>query len=155
MTNILPALSNCLHVLATIVMVGYYLFTGLIYLPVLERQMRANALCDLLEQVSTRLRPYFGGSLLIFFVTGTHLILINPSYPGLGKIFANPWTVLIVIKHVLVLAFLALAMYSERAYLPKISDKNPAALQRFHWVLNINTLMGAVIILLTALAQAG
>ena len=44
MTNILLALSNWLHALATIVFVGYYLFTGLIYLPVFERQMQANAL---------------------------------------------------------------------------------------------------------------
>src|SRR5512135_3763575 len=99
MSTYLVALSNCLHVLATIVMVGYYLFTGLIYLPILERQMRASALCGLLEQVSSRLRPYFGGSLLIFLITGIYLMLVNPSYPGLGKIFANPWTVLIVIKH--------------------------------------------------------
>jgi uncharacterized membrane protein len=153
MSAYLVAISNSLHVLATIVMVGYYLFTGLIYLPVLERQMRANALCELLERVSARLRPYFGGSLLVFMVTGTHLMLINPSYPGLGQIFANAWTILIVIKHVLVLAFLALAMYSERAFLPHISEEKPQALQRFHWALNTNTVMGVVIILLTAFAR--
>ncbi len=155
MTNVLMALSNWLHVLATIVMVGYYLFTGLIYLPILERQMRASALCGLLEQVSTRLRPYFGGSLLVFLVTGIYLMLVNPSYPGLGKIFANPWTVLIVVKHVLVIAFLALAMYAERAFLPHISEAKPEALKRFHWALNINSITGFAIILLTSLAQAG
>ena len=155
MTNVLIALSNGLHVLATIVMVGYYLFTGLIYLPVLERQMRASTLCGLLEQVSARLRPYFGGSLLIFLVTGIYLMLVNPSYPGFGKIFANPWTVFMVVKHVLVIAFLALAMYAERAFLPRISEENPTALQRFHWALNINTVTGIAIILLTSLAQAG
>src|SRR5512135_1727485 len=120
MSTYLVALSNCLHVLATVVMVGYYLFTGLIYLPILERQMRANTLCGLLEQVSARLRPYFGGSLLIFLVTGTHLMLINPSYPGFGNLFANPWTILIVLKHVLVLFFLALAVYSEQAFMRQI-----------------------------------
>ncbi len=155
MNNFLIALSNGLHILATIIIVGYYLFTGLIYLPILERQMRASALCGLLGEVSARLRPYFGASLLIFLVSGIHLMLINPSYPGLGNIFANPWTVLIVIKHVLVIAFLALAMYAERAFLPHISEEKPEALKRFHWVLNINTVTGVVIILLTSLAQAG
>jgi uncharacterized membrane protein len=155
MSGYFVAVSNGLHVLATIVMVGYYLFTGLIYLPLLERQIGPNALCGLLEQVSARLRPYFGASLLVFLITGTHLMLVNPSYPGLGKIFANPWTVLIVIKHVLVLAFLALAMYSERAYLPHISAEQPKALQRFHWALHTNTVLGVAIILLTTFAQAG
>jgi uncharacterized membrane protein len=155
MPNLLVALSNWLHVLATIVMIGYYIFTGLIYLPVLERRMKANALCDLLEQVSARLRPYFGGSLLVFLVTGTHLMLINQDYSGLGNFFANPWSVLIVIKHILVVAFLALAFYSERAYMGKINDQKPEFLKHFHWALNINTSLGVVILLLTSIAQAG
>jgi uncharacterized membrane protein len=125
MSIFLVALSTWLHVLATIVMIGHYLFISLIYLPVFERKMQGNDLRDFLEQVSARLRPFFGGSLLIFLVTGTHLMLINKNYLGFGNIFGNPWSVLIVIKHVLVLAFLALAIYSERAYLGQISDQKP------------------------------
>src|SRR5512137_2234472 len=108
MSPFLLALSNWLHALATIVFIGYYLFTGMIYLPVLERQMQANALRGLLEQISARLRPFFGGSLLIFLVTGTHLMLINENYLGLGNFFGNPWSILIVVKHLLVLMFLFL-----------------------------------------------
>jgi uncharacterized membrane protein len=149
------AISTWLHALATIVMVGYFVFTSLIYLPVFDRQMQPNALRDLLEQISARLRPYFGGSLLIFLVTGTHLMLINEDYLGLGNFFSNAWSVLIIIKHVLVLVFLALAFFSERTFLAKVSDQNPAALKQFHWALNVNTLLGLVIPLLTAFAQAG
>jgi uncharacterized membrane protein len=155
MTNILVALSNWLHVLATIVMIGYYLFTGLIYLPILERQMQPNALRDLLELVSARLRPYFGGSLLIFLVTGTYLTLTNKDYIGFGKFFANPWSVVIVVKHVLVLAFLALAVFSERAFLGQISDRKPEALKQFRSALHINAILGVCILLLTSIAQAG
>lgn len=154
MTTFFVALSTWLHTLATLVMIGYYLFTSLIYLPVLERRMRANALRELLEQISARLRPYFGGSLLIFLVTGTHLMLINKSYLGLGNFFGNSWSALIVIKHGLVLVFLALAMYSERAFLAKISDEKPAALNQFRGSLNINMILGLAILLLTAIAQA-
>jgi uncharacterized membrane protein len=155
MSPILIALSTWLHTLATIMMIGYFLFTSLIFLPVFERQMKADALRDLLEQVSARLRPFFGGSLLIFIVTGTYLMLINENYLGLGNFFANPWSSLIVIKHFLVLPFLALAVYSERAFLGQISDQKPAALKQFRLALNINAVLGVVIILLTSLAQAG
>lgn len=155
MSNFLVALSTWLHVLATIVFIGYYLFTSLIYLPVLERRLPANALRDLLEQVSARLQPYFGGALLVFLVTGTHLMLINQNYMGLGNFFANPWTILIVIKHLLVLAFLALAVFSERAFLGQISDQKPEALKQFRRALNINMVLGVVILLLTSIAQAG
>jgi len=155
MTNYLVAFSTWLHALATIVMIGYFIFTSLIYLPVFERQIQLNALRTLLEQISARLRPFFGGSLLIFLVTGTHLMLINENYLGLGKFFSNSWSVLMVIKHVLVVAFLALAVFSERAYLAKISDQNPEALKRFRLALNINTILGAAILMLTSIVQAG
>jgi uncharacterized membrane protein len=155
MSTFFVSLSTWLHALATIVFVGYYLFTSLIYLPVFESQMRANALRHLLEQVSARLRPFFGGSLLIFLITGTHLMLINKNYLGLGNFFANPWSVLMIIKHVLVLAFLGLAIFSERAFLGKISDEKPEALKQFRRALNINTILGVVILLLTSIAQAG
>lgn len=155
MSAYLVVLSTWLHILATIVWLGYYLFTSLIYLPVFERQMQANALRDLLEQVSARLRPFFGGALLIFLVTGTHLMLINEKYLGLGNFFGNLWSVLIVVKHILVLAFLVLAVFSERAYLSQISDQKPQALSQFRWAVNINTVIGLVILLLTSIAQAG
>ena len=155
MSGFLVALSTWLHTLATIVMIGYYVFTTLIFLPIFERQMQANDLRDLLEQVSARLRPLFGGSLLIFLVTGTHLMLINENYLGLGNFFGNPWSVLIVIKHGLIVAFLALAVFSERAFLAKIGDQKPEALKQFRWALNINTVLGLTILLLTSVAQAG
>jgi uncharacterized membrane protein len=153
MSLILVALSSWLHTMATIVMVGYYFFATIIYQPILERQMQADALRELLEKVSARLRPFFGASLLIFLVTGTHLMLINEDYSGLGHFFANPWSVLIVVKHVLILAFLALAIYSERAFLSKVSEEKPEALRQFHRALNINTAFGVLIILITSIAR--
>jgi uncharacterized membrane protein len=155
MSTMLIALSTWLHTLATIVFVGYYVFTSLIYLPILQSQMDANVLRDLLKQTTGRMQPYFGGALLVFLVTGTYLMLINQSYLGLGHFFSNPWSSLIVIKHGLVLAFLALAVYSERAYLTRISNDNPRPLQQFRMALYVNLILGVVILLLTAMAQAG
>jgi uncharacterized membrane protein len=153
MSTFVIALSTWLHTLATVVFIGHYLFMSLVYLPVFERQAKGSALRELLEEVSGRLRPYFGGSLLIFLVTGTHLMLINEDYLGLGNFFGNPWSILIVIKHVLVLAFLTLAIFSERAIMGKISDEQPQALKQFRLALGVNTFLGILILLLTAAAQ--
>ena len=155
MSIFLIALSTWLHTLATVVFIGHYLFLGLVYLPVFERQAKGSALRELLEQVSARLRPYFGSSLLIFLVTGTHLMLVNEDYLGLGNFFGNAWSILIVIKHVLVLAFLALAIFSERAIMAKISDNNPQALGQFRLALGANLFLGFLILLLTTAAQTG
>jgi uncharacterized membrane protein len=153
MTDLLIPLSTGLHVLATIVFVGYYFLTGLIYLTVLERCLNPSALRDALERASARLRPFFGGSLLVFVVTGTYLMVINQSYQGLGNFLANPWSTLIVVKHVLVLAFLVIAVGSERLFMGQISERKPQALQQFHRALNANALLGVVIVLMTAFAQ--
>jgi uncharacterized membrane protein len=155
MSTFLVALSTWLHVLATIIMIGYFIFTSLILLPVFEHQLQANTLRDLLTQISARLRPFFGGSLLVFLVTGTYLMLINENYLGLGHFFANPWSSLIVIKHMLVIAFLALSIFSDRVFLGQISDQNPQALKHFRWSVNITAVLGVIILLLTSIAQAG
>ena len=82
-------------------------------------------------------------------------MLINKNYLGLGNFFGNPWSVLIVIKHVLIVAFLALAIFSERSFLGQISDQKPEALKQFRWAMNFNTVLGVVILLLTSIAQVG
>ncbi len=154
MSQIISGLSVWLHTLATVVFIGHYLFLSQVYLPVLERRAQGNGLRAMLEEVSSRLRPYFGSSLLIFIITGTYLMLINKSYLGLGQFFGNAWSALIVIKHFIVVAFLVLAILSERAFLTQISDKKPEALKQFRWALNINMFLGLVILLLTSFAQA-
>jgi len=153
MSTILVALFTWLHTLATVVFIGHYLFISQVYLPVFERQAQGDALRGLLEKVSSRLRPYFGGSLLIFIVTGTYLMMINEQYLGLGHFFENAWSALIVIKHFILLVFFALAIYSERVIMAKISDEQPRALKQFRMALGINTLIGILIILLTTVAQ--
>ena len=81
-------------------------------------------------------------------------MLINEDYLGLGDFFGNAWSVLIVVKHVIVLVFLALAIYSERAIMGKISDAQPQALRQFRLVLGVNTALGILILLLTTAAQS-
>lgn len=154
MSTFLIALSTWLHTLATVVFIGHYLFISQVYLPVFERQAHGDALRGLLEEVSSRLRPYFGGSLLIFIVTGTYLMMINEQYLGLGHFFGNAWSALIVIKHFILLVFFALAIYSERVIMAKISDRQPQALKQFRQALGVNTLLGILILLLTTAAQA-
>jgi len=154
MSQIISGLSVWLHSLATVVFIGHYLFMSQVYLPVFERRAQGNALRELLEEVSSRLRPYFGSSLLIFIVTGTYLMMINEDYLGLGHFFGNAWSALIVIKHFIVLAFLALAIFSERVIMGKISDKRPQMLKQFRLLLGVNTFLGVLILLLTAVAQS-
>jgi uncharacterized membrane protein len=154
MSAFLVALSTWLHTLATVVFIGHYLFMSQVYLPIFEHQTQGDALRELLEKASNRLRPYFGSSLLIFLVTGIYLMMINEEYLGWGRFFGNAWSALIVIKHLILLVFFALAIYSERVIMGKISDKQPQAVRQFRLTLSMNTFLGMLIILLTTIAQA-
>jgi hypothetical protein len=140
--------------LATIVMVGHYMFTGLIFLPVIERKTHGTDLCDFLKGVSSQIRPSFGGALLVFIVTGTYLMLINENYRGLGHFFGNPWSALIVANPVNVVAFVSLGIRADRIYVGKISDDQPEILQQYRLSLYGNLARGMLILLLTTIAQA-
>jgi hypothetical protein len=63
MSALLVVISTWLHVLATIVMIGYFPFASLFYLPVIERYLHAN------ERKSAASGLQMSWLILIFLVT--------------------------------------------------------------------------------------
>jgi ABC-type thiamin/hydroxymethylpyrimidine transport system permease subunit len=49
-------------------------------------------------------------SLLAFIVTGIYLMLADPNYLGVGN-FSNPWSILMLVKRLVVMAMLALGFW--------------------------------------------
>ncbi len=146
-------LSTWLHTLATVIMIGHYVLLSLVYLPAFESQIQGVALGKLFEAISARMRPFFGGSLLIFIVTGVYLMFVNENYLGFGD-FGNLWGILIVVKHVLAIAFIAFGIYSERAFVERLGEAKPEALNRLRLALGTMAALGVAVLLLTAIAQA-
>ena len=105
MSQILIAVSVWLHAVGTVILIGHYLLLSLIYLPVLRKGD-----CAILSEISKRSRPWLYTSLLIFLATGTYLTFADPSYLGIGN-FGNPWAILMLVKHVLILAMLAMGFW--------------------------------------------
>src|SRR5512147_2989608 len=100
MSQFLVAVSVWLHALATVVLIGHYLLSSLIYIPALEN---GNAVG--LSEISKRSRSWLYTSLAIFLITGIYLTLIDSNYVGLGK-FDNFWAMMMLIKHILVVGML-------------------------------------------------
>lgn len=152
MSQILIGLSTWLHALATIVFIGHYLLLSLIYIPVLEKNDRAA-----LSEISKRSRPWLYISLVVFAITGTHLMLIDSEYLGFMK-FTNFWGVMMFTKHILVFAMLALGFWYNAILRvgPMMVSNNNAELgvKRFRQYSNLMSIFGVLILLLTALAQA-
>jgi uncharacterized membrane protein len=151
MSQVLIGLSVWLHAVGTVILIGHYLLLSLIYLPVLRQGD-----CATLSEISKRSRAWLYISLGIFLVTGTYLTLADPNYLGIGN-FGNPWAILMLIKHVLILAMLAIGFWFNAILRvgPMMRSNNSAdlALSRFSLYSNLMAITGLVVLLLTALAQ--
>lgn len=152
MSQILVALSVWLHALGTVVLIGHYLLLSGVYLPVLAKNNGA-----ILSEISKRSRPWMYASLLVFIVTGTYLMLIDPGYLGFMN-FSNFWGIVMLIKHILVFGMIALGFWFNGILRvgPMMSSNNSAELgiRRFRLYSNLMAISGVLVLLLTALAQA-
>lgn len=149
MSQFFISISTWLHSIASVIFIGHFILLAGIYLPVLSKNGTT------LSEISRRSRLWMYVSLLIFVVTGTHLMLIDPGYLGFMD-FSNFWGIVMVVKHILVLAMLAMGFWFNAILRvgPMMSSNNPEqAIARFRKYINAMAVCGALVLLLTALAQ--
>ncbi|MBE0672604.1 MAG: hypothetical protein IH588_18665 [Anaerolineales bacterium] len=149
MLQLLVSISVWLHALATIVFIGHFVLLAGIYLPVLSKNGSA------LSEISKRSRPWMYTSLLVFAITGTHLMLIDSGYLGFMD-FGNFWGIVMLVKHILVFAMIALGFWYNAILRvgPMMLTNNPEqAIARFRKYVNAMAVCGVLVLLLTALAQ--
>ena len=149
MTEFLISLSTWLHAVATVVFIGHYVLLTGIYIPVLSKNGSA------LSEISKRSRPWMYASLLVFAITGTHLMLIDSGYLGFMD-FGNFWGIVMLVKHILVFAMIALGFWFNAILRvgPMMSSNNPEqAISRFRQYVNVMAIGGVLVLLQTALAQ--
>jgi len=151
MSQLLIAVSIWLHALATVVLIGHYFLLSVIYLPVMEKDHGA-----LLSEISKRSRSWLYISLVIFAVTGTHIMLVDQDYLGFMN-FGNLWGVMMLVKHILVFGMIVLGFWFNAILRvgPMMSSNNSAELgiRRFRTYSNWMAILGVGVLLLTALAQ--
>ncbi len=152
MLPFLIALSAWLHNLSTIIFIGYFLLLSLILVPVLAEN---NGM--ILSEISKRSRPWMYVSFLVFIVTGIILTFANPNYLGIAR-FDNPWTILMLAKHVVVLAMIVIGFWFNAILRvgPMLSSNRGVAqaTSRFRSYVNLMAICGLLVLLLTAFAQA-
>jgi uncharacterized membrane protein len=149
MSQILISLSYWLHALATVVFVGHFVLLAGIYLPALLKNGPA------LSEISKRSRYWLYASLVIFMVTGIYLTFVDPNHKGLGN-FSNFWAVMMLAKHILIVAMIVLGFWFNAILRvgPMMSSNHPEqAILRFRKYANVMAVCGALVLLLTALAQ--
>lgn len=149
MSQFLVSLSTWLHAFATVVFVGHFVLIAGIYLPALSKSG------VILSDISKRSRLWMYASLIVFMVTGTHLMLIDSGYLGFMD-FGNFWGIVMLVKHILVIAMIALGFWYNAILRigPMMSSNNPEqAIARFRSYVNAMAVCGVLVLLLTTLAQ--
>ena len=147
-----------LHTVALVIAWGYYGILGRIALPALERALDRGAIPAALLAMERRAAPLVVVSCVLFTLTGTYLLVLDPHYAGLGNFAASAWTLLMLVKHGLVVGFVALAVAVDLLVrrIGRAGDRGPCErdLRWLRFGAEGATGLGALIVLLTAVAQA-
>jgi uncharacterized membrane protein len=147
-----------LHLIATVAMVGYFAILGLLVLPVLRGVVSARELGETIAGLERRALPVIVGSLVVFLATGVYLMGADARYGGVGNVTGSAWATLLLAKHLVVGVMVALGVYFDalivRRIVPPEAPDRTAALRRLEVVAGAMTLLGALVLFLTAFAQA-
>lgn len=157
MSQILVIISYWLHSLSTVIFIGDFVLLSLVYLPAFVRHQENTSSGILLGEISRRSRGWLYAALGIFILTGIYLMLVNPSYLGLGK-FGNTWSLVMLAKHILVIVMIGVGLVYNAVMRigPQITTgiDTAAAYTRFKQYAYIMAGLGALVLLLTAISQA-
>ncbi len=146
-----------LHEIAAVVLLGYYGMLALVFLPALRRTVVGPALGEAVESTERRARPWLIASVVIFLATGVYLLATDPRFTGIGAL-SNSWSLLILAKHGLVIAMLVLGALMDWLLAPDVALAGTEA-ERAHAFGRVlasaagMTVLGAIVLLLTAAAQ--
>jgi uncharacterized membrane protein len=150
-------LSTWLHTVAFVIAWGYYGILGRMIVPGLERTLAPAARADALLAIERRALPLLLLSVVLFTMTGTYLLVIDPQYEGLGS-FGNSWAAMMLGKHLLVVVLVGLGVVIDRLirWAADVADDRARAtyLRWLRWSTEGATAVGALIALLTVAAQA-
>ena len=144
-----------LHAVAMVIVLGYYAILSRVVLPALSRALDGAALGRAVPAVERRALPVVGVAIVVFVITGVYLLAVDGRYAGVGS-FATTWAMLMLVKHVVVGVMVVLGIGIDRlaAAVGEASDEGRGrTLDLLVLGMDGMTVLGAIVLLLTAAAQ--
>ena len=144
-----------LHALAMVVVLGYYGIMSRIVLPALGRSLAGPTLAGVVQAIERRALPIVLAGIVTFIITGIYLLVRDGRYAGVGS-FASTWSTLMLVKHLVVVAMVALGVGIDRlaAGLPNTSEVGLGRTIEFLTLaMDGMAALGILVLLLTAAAQ--
>ncbi|MCI0584484.1 MAG: hypothetical protein L0227_16620 [Chloroflexi bacterium] len=146
-----------LHLLATVALLGYYAILGLVVLPVIRRLVPARELSESIAAIQSRATPIVGVSLLAFLATGVYLMVTADQYEGLGSVSGSAWAALFLVKHLVIGVMVGIGVYIDALVVRRFAGAagdQAASIRRLTLATVVMTILGALVLLLTAAGQA-
>lgn len=142
------------HLATTVIWIGGIVFILFVAIPSAKQVLGTEA-GKLMGEISKRFTPLANYSIILLLITGITLTGLNKHFSGVGD-FGNNWTLILALKHVLVLGMVVVHFYRGLVLTPKItrteSAEGKTSLQRLSlnlvWV---NLCLGAMVLLLSGI----
>jgi uncharacterized membrane protein len=152
---------NWLHLVATVVWIGGIVTNLIVVLPSAKESLEPPVMGRFMGSFIKRFRWLVYFSMGVLVVTGVIMMLMNDQYLGMLN-FGNLWTLVLLVKHILVVILIILAIYLLQVVFPKVGQlgaKGPspelAKLQKLQGQLSITTvIIGLIILVFTAITSA-
>jgi uncharacterized membrane protein len=154
MREIILLTSYWLHLVATVIWIGGIIFILFIAIPSSKQVLGAES-GRLMGEVSKRFTPLASYSIILLIITGVVLTGLNKQFSGIGDI-KNNWTVVLTLKHILVLGMVVIHFYRGLVLAPKIvkaeSISQKTSLQKLSLnLVKVNFCAGLLVLLLSGI----
>jgi uncharacterized membrane protein len=155
------SLSYFLHILATVVWIGGIVMILLVILPSATTALESAPKTKLMTEITRRFTPMANISILVLVATGIVIAFHQEKFSGLMD-FNNSWSVITLVKHVLVALMIIIHFYRGLILNPKIgrlsserNDSQVTRLQRFSLdLVKTNLVLGMMVLLLTGISSS-
>lgn len=156
--DLIHVLATWLHTVAFVIAWGYYGILGRFVLPSLLETGDARSRVTALVAIERRALPFVGLTVVLFIVTGSYLLVTNSHYAGIGNVGASGWAALMLVKHLVIVALVGVGVALDRMIRgldPEAGEADGrAAIRPIRLCAEAATALGALVALLTAVAQA-
>jgi len=142
------------HDLFTAAWIGGLIALALAVMPALRSTLGTNPQSKkLMDAIQARLSPLVYVSMIGLIVTGLLMSRQASAYQGLFS-FANAYSTVLTIKHVLVLAMVVIGLYRSRMIDRRGKPGDPAAMRAKARLLFANLVLGILVLLLSGFSAA-
>ena len=159
---LLIALSNSLHLVATIVWIGWSVLLALVVAPRALDAHRADG--SWVATLSRRAPPLAYGALALLAGTGMLQMGANEQYEGMFVI-GNPWSIFLLVKHIFIIVSVALIIILGQVVSPQLrlavrrealgqAHNGTQLASRFRLLAWLNFILGVGVLIMTGFMTA-